>query len=85
MTQAGLDAGLPEADARWLAASMMAGTAALALETTFSFDELKALTSVQAADEDEIRRIFREAAHNARQMAAEMASSIDHEIDESTG
>ena len=85
MTQAGLDAGLPEVDARWLAASMMAGTAALALETTFSFDELKALTSVQAGDEEAIRRIFREAAHRARQMAAEMASPIDRESDESTG
>ncbi len=82
MTQAGLDAGLSAADARWLAAKMMAGTAALALETDKSFDEMKALTSVQAADEDAIRRIFRDAARRARAMAAEMAQSLDQESGE---
>ncbi len=45
----GVDAGLSESDARWLAASMMAGTAALALEPHFPFDEMKKLTSVEFA------------------------------------
>lgn len=85
MTQAGLDAGLSAADARWLAAKMMAGTAALALETDMSSDEMKALTSVQAADEDAIQRIFRDAAHRAREMAVEMAQAIDRENGESIG
>jgi len=76
MTQAGLDAGLTAADARWLAAKMMAGVSALALETTRSFDEMKRLTAIQAADEDEIRRIFREAAHRAKAMAEALEQSL---------
>jgi len=76
MTQAGLDAGLTEADARWMAAKMMAGVAALALETEMSFAEMKRLTSLQAADEEEIRQIFRQAAHRARAMAEEMKKEI---------
>jgi pyrroline-5-carboxylate reductase len=76
MTQAGVDAGLSESDARWLAARMMAGTASLALETNFPFDEMKKLTSVQVVDEEEIARIFREAAHRAKALADELESSL---------
>ncbi len=76
MTQAGMDAGLNEADARWLAALMMAGTASLALETNFPFEELKKLTSVQVVDEEQIARIFREAAHRAKTLADEMEASL---------
>jgi pyrroline-5-carboxylate reductase len=72
MTQAGLDAGLNESDARWLAARMMAGTAALAQETMLPFDALKEMTSLQVTDEDEIIRIFREAARRAKELADEM-------------
>ncbi len=79
MTQAGVDAGLSESDARWLAASMMAGTAALALETNFPFDEMKKLTSVQTADEQEIARIFREVAHRAKTLADEMEAALDED------
>ena len=85
MTDAGLDAGLSAADARWLAAKMMAGTAALVLETGMSFDEIKALTSVQAADEEAIRRIFRAAAHRAKELADEMTRAIDGEGDKTAG
>ena len=79
MTQAGLDAGLTQADARWLAAKMMAGVAALALDTDMSFEELKRLTSIQVADEDEIRQIFRQAAHRARDLAEEMEAALTAE------
>ena len=72
MTQAGVDAGLSPTDARWVAAKMMAGVAALALETDMSFEEMKALTSVNTADEEAIARIFREAAHRARALAASL-------------
>ncbi len=72
MTQAGVDAGLSPTDARWVAAKMMAGVAALALETDMSFEEMKALTSVNTADEEAIARIFREAAHRARDLAASL-------------
>jgi pyrroline-5-carboxylate reductase len=71
MTHAGLDADLTESDARWLAARMMAGVAALALETDLTFDEMRSLTSVQVVDEDDIRNIFYQAAHRARELAEE--------------
>ena len=72
MTQAGIDAGLTAFDARWVAAKMMAGVAALALDTDLSFQEMKALTSLQAADEEAIIRIFREAARQAKEAAEKM-------------
>ena len=69
MTQAGIDAGLSPMDARWIAAKMMAGVAALTLETDLSFEEMKALTSVQVVDEDAVARLFREAVHRAKELA----------------
>ncbi len=69
MTLAGKDAGFSEGDARWMAAKMMEGVAALALETNMSFEEMKALTSVQVVDEEAIRKLFREAVHQAKVLA----------------
>ncbi|HEY80083.1 MAG TPA: hypothetical protein EYP25_04005 [Anaerolineae bacterium] len=69
MTQAGVDAGLPPLDARWVAAKMMAGVAALALETDLTFEDMKTLTSVQVVDEEALARTFREAARRAKAMA----------------
>ncbi len=77
MTQAGLDAGLNESDARWIAARMMEGTAALALETMLPFEALKELTSLQVVDEREIARIFREAAHRAKELADEIEATLE--------
>ncbi|HHB90799.1 MAG TPA: hypothetical protein ENK60_05780 [Anaerolineae bacterium] len=73
MTQAGIDAGFSPTDARWMAAKMMAGVAALALETDLTFEEMKGLTSVQVVEEATIAEIFREAAHRAKTLAASLA------------
>ncbi len=72
MTLAGKDAGFSEGHARWMAAKMMEGVAALALETDMSFEEMKALTSVQVVDEEAIRELFREAVHRAKTLAETM-------------
>ncbi len=76
MTDAGLDAGLSAADARWLAARMLAGVAALAQETDLSYEEMLALTSLQVVDEEEIRLIFYQAAHRARERAEELTQEL---------
>jgi pyrroline-5-carboxylate reductase len=76
MTNAGLDAELSAADARWLAAKMMAGVAALALETDLSYEEMLSLTSLQVVNEEEISLIFYEAAHRARERAEEMTRDL---------
>ena len=66
MTQAGVEAGLSAAEARHLAAQVMAGTAAVALQTGLSFEEIKALTPMQTIDEMQAAELFVEAARNAR-------------------
>ncbi len=76
MTQAGMDAGLSSTDARWLAAKMMAGVAALALETDLSFDDMKSLTALQVVDEEELADIFRQAAHRAKALADDMIDTL---------
>lgn len=62
MTQAGMDAGLSEADARRVAAQIMLGTAALALQTDLTFEELKAITPLETVDETSVSQSFRDAA-----------------------
>ena len=79
MTLAGIDAGLSEADARWIAAKMMSGVAALALDTEMSFEEMKALTSVQVTDEEEIIELFQEAARRAKEFADELEKSLQQQ------
>ena len=66
MTQAGVEAGLSAAEARRVAAQLMAGTAAVALQTGLSFEEIKALTPMQTIDEMQVAELFVEAARNAR-------------------
>lgn len=66
MTRAGLEAGLPAAEARRVAAQVMLGTAALALRTGLSFEEIKALTPMQTVDEMRVAQLFLEAARDAR-------------------
>jgi pyrroline-5-carboxylate reductase len=72
MTQAGLEAGLSPDNARWVAAHMLAGVAAMALETDLDFEEMRSLTSLAVADEEAIAIIFREAARRAQARAAAM-------------
>ncbi len=66
MTQAGVEAGLPEGDARRIAAQVMLGTAALALETDLSWDEIKSLTPMQTVDEPAVAQLFVDATRGAK-------------------
>jgi len=66
MTRAGIDAGLPENEARRVAAQVMAGTAAMALDTDLSFEQIKALTPMQTVDEAAIAQLFLDAAYAAK-------------------
>jgi pyrroline-5-carboxylate reductase len=66
MTQAGVEAGLSENDARRIAAQVMLGTAALALETELSWDEIKGLTPMQTIDEPAVAQLFVDAARSAK-------------------
>lgn len=66
MTQAGVEAGFGEAEARRLAAQVMLGTAALALQTDLSFEALKSLTPMQTLDEAALAETMLEAARAAR-------------------
>jgi pyrroline-5-carboxylate reductase len=66
MTQAGLEAGFPEKEARHMAARVMLGTAAMVATRDLSFDELKSLTPMDTLDETAVREIFLEAARAAK-------------------
>jgi pyrroline-5-carboxylate reductase len=66
MTQAGVEAGLSENDARRIAAQVMLGTAALALETELSWEEIKGLTPMQTVDESAVAQLFVDAARGAK-------------------
>lgn len=67
MIKAGMEAGLTAQDARRVAAQVMLGTAALALHTDLSFDEIKRLTPMQTVNEAEVTQIFFQAAISARE------------------
>lgn len=69
MVQAGLEAGLPDRDARHVAAQVMLGTAALLLETDLTWEQLKALTPMQTVDEAAVAQIFLDAARGAKAKA----------------
>jgi len=66
MTQAGMEAGLTPEAARRVAAQVMLGTAALALQTPLSFEQIKALTPMQTVDEPAVAEQFLEAARAAK-------------------
>ena len=67
MTRAGIEAGLTDKDARRVAAQVMLGTAALALQTNLSFEEIRALTPMETVDEVALARFFEEAARAAKE------------------
>jgi pyrroline-5-carboxylate reductase len=67
MIRAGMDAGLPESEARRVAAQVMLGTATLALQTELTVDEIKALTPMQTVDEPAVAQLFYDAAHGAKE------------------
>jgi pyrroline-5-carboxylate reductase len=77
MAQAGVEAGLSPGDARRVAAQVMRGTAALALETEASFAELKALTPMATVDEAAVAQQFYDAARRARETMEKMQSKVE--------
>jgi pyrroline-5-carboxylate reductase len=77
MTQAGIEAGLSQADARRIAAKVMRGTAALTLETDYSFADLKALTPMQTVDETAVAQLFYQAALEANEKMDAMQQKME--------
>jgi pyrroline-5-carboxylate reductase len=67
MFQAGVEAGLSQADARRVAAQIMMGTAALALETDLPLEQIRTLTPMQTLDEKMVSDLFLDTARNTRQ------------------
>ncbi len=67
MTQAGVEAGLSNEDARGLAAQVMLGTAALVLQSGLSIEQIKALTPMETVDEAAVEQIFTQAAREAKE------------------
>lgn len=77
MVQAGVEAGLSPGDARRVAAQVMRGTAALALETDASFADLKALTPMETVDEATVAQLFCEAARRAKETMEKLQSKLE--------
>lgn len=67
MTKAGIEAGFSEADARRMAAQVMLGTAALALQTDQTFKQIKYLTPMETVDEEALAQLFYTAAETAKE------------------
>lgn len=67
MTLVGIEAGLPEKDARRVAAQVMLGTAVLTMQTDLSLEEIKALTPMQTLDEEALRQVYLVAARSAQE------------------
>jgi pyrroline-5-carboxylate reductase len=76
MTQVGIEAGLTADDARRVAAQVMLGTAALALQTDLTFDQLKALTPMQTVDESALAQLFRGAARAAKEKVDQVQNKL---------
>jgi pyrroline-5-carboxylate reductase len=76
MTHAGVEAGLSETDARRVAAQVMLGTAALALKTDLTFEQIKALTPMETVDEAALEQLF----FNAAQAAQEKITSAQRKL-----
>lgn len=76
MTQAGIEAGFAESDARRIAAQVMLGTASIALETDLSWEEIKSLTPMQTVDEVSVAQLFMEAARGAKTKIDELQGKL---------
>lgn len=76
MTRAGVEAGFSEVDSRRIAAQVMLGTAALALKTDLTFEQIKALTPMQMVDEEAVSRVFLDAARGAQEKMAQFEKKI---------
>lgn len=76
MVKAGIEAGFPAAEARRIAGQIMAGTAALLLETDFTFADIKAMTPMEMVDEPAVARIFYESARQAKEKTDSLQGRI---------
>ena len=77
MTQAGVEAGFSEEDARRMAAQVMFGTAALVLERDLSFNEIKSLTPMETVDEVAVRQLFADAARTAKEKMDRLQQKLE--------
>lgn len=77
MTQAGVEAGFTEAEARRMAAQVMLGTAALVLEGRLSFDEIKSLTPMETVNESAVRQLFADAARAAKEKTDRLQAKLE--------
>jgi pyrroline-5-carboxylate reductase len=67
MTRAGVEAGFTEPESRRMAAQVMLGTAALALQTELTIEQIKALTPMPTVNEEAVSQVFLEAARGAQE------------------
>jgi len=67
MGRAGVEAGCSEKESRRMAAQVMLGTAALALQTDLTFEQIKALTPMETVDEAALAQSFFDAARAAQE------------------
>lgn len=79
MTQAGIEAGFAEDAARYLAAQVMSGTAALAANRDLTFEDIKTLTPMEMLDENALREIFLEAARTAREKVDRLQERLEQD------
>lgn len=77
MTEAGVEAGFTEKEARHMAVRVMLGTAAMAATRDLSFDELKSLTLMETLNETVLREIFLEAARAAKEKADQLQEKLE--------
>lgn len=77
MTEAGIEAGFTEKEARHMAVRVMLGTAAMAATRDLSFDELKSLTPMETLNETVLREIFLEAARAAKEKVDRLQQKLE--------
>lgn len=77
MTRAGVEAGFNEKEARYMAARVMFGTAAMVATRDLSFDELKSLTPMETLDETALQEIFLDAARAARNKMERLQQKLE--------
>ena len=76
MTRAGVEASFSEVESRRMAAQVMLGTAALALKTDLTFEQIKALTPMQMVDEEAVSRVFLEATRGAQEKMTQFQKNL---------
>ncbi len=77
MTQAGVEAGFAEKEARHMATRVMLGTAAMLITRGLTFDEIKSLTPMETLDEAGLRNTFFEAARTAREKIDRLQEKLE--------